>query len=129
MQAIEKRRKRLGLSLRRAGALASMSEARWRQLENGFRLERGIHVPQPATDHMLAHMARAVGFTAGELRDAGYPDAAVILEDLNADEAGRSAAELQDAAVAAAAIGHLSQRDRDRVTAWFAEDLRRLRDE
>lgn len=71
MEIIQARRTKLGLSLRRAAALAGISEARWRQLENGSRDIRGIWVEEEAPDRTLARMAYAVGALPEELTQKG----------------------------------------------------------
>ena len=70
------------LSIAAAARLADMSDTRWRQLESGYRLFHGRYEPETAPAQTLAAMARAVGVTPAELRDAGRPDAAGELEAL-----------------------------------------------
>ena len=67
------------LSRRAAAARAGISEARWRQLEDGYRTFRGQQFAEVAPAPILARMARAVGVTPAELEDAARPDAAAEL--------------------------------------------------
>ena len=129
MQLIEQRRKRLGYSFKTAGRLAGMSDSRWRQLETGSRPFKGVTVQETANDHALARMAHAVRVTPGELREAGHAEAAEILADLAALQAQGGAEDARNAAVAAAAVPGLTDRQRGALEAEITESLRRLRDE
>jgi len=127
MQLIQKRRKQ---SIRQAAASAGISEARWRQLESGSRSTPLGYAPEPAPPATLARMALAVGVTPAELRDDGYPEAAVILEELAAEHAAQADADEAAAAEGARAAGEargLSARQRAALAAMIAEDLRALR--
>ena len=131
MQLIEQRRDRLGMSKRAAAALAVISEARWRQLENGYREIRGVPVTEEAPDQTLARMALAVRLAPEDIEPFS-PRAALMLADLMAE---RNASSQQDADEAARMVGALpanrmlSSRDRARLEAEIAEALRRLREE
>lgn len=70
------------ISMSEAARRAHMSDTRWRQLENGYRLMLGKPVRESAPAQTLAAMAQAVGVTPDELREAGRPDAAGELEAL-----------------------------------------------
>src|SRR5215469_1981815 len=73
--------RRAGLSAREAARRAGLSEGRWRQISGGYQVvSPGIyaHVRGPAAT--LAKMASAAGVTAAELRAAGRPDAADVLD-------------------------------------------------
>ena len=67
-----------------AARRAGISDTRWSQLENGYRMNRGHAEPEWAPADTLAAMARAVGVTAGQLADAGRQDAAGELDALPA---------------------------------------------
>lgn len=128
MQLIEQRRGRL--SIRKAAAAAGISEARWRQLEGGFRNTTIGYAPEDAPDGTLARMALAVGVIPGELRAAGRPEAAALLEKYAADAAAEAEA-IEEAATAgaraAAELRGLSARQRAALEAMIADDLRALR--
>lgn len=69
------------LSIRKLAELAGISDARWRQIENGYSTPRkDIHVPVTAPAETLARMAQVADVTPGELRKADREDAAKILE-------------------------------------------------
>lgn len=69
------------LSVRAAADMAGMSDARWRQIAKGFKYEAGgIRVPAHAPATTLARMAKVVGATPEQLREAGRDDAAAELE-------------------------------------------------
>lgn len=58
-----------------------MSDSRWRQIIKGYRQEtKDVRVPVRAPADTLARMARAVGATAEQLREAGRSDAADELD-------------------------------------------------
>jgi transcriptional regulator with XRE-family HTH domain len=127
MKLIQERRKK---SIRQAASDAGISEARWRQLESGARSTPLGLAPETAPDGTLARMAHAVGVTPAELRDAGHPEAAAILEAHAAEQAAISEAdeEAADAAARAAAeVRGLNARQRAALTAMITDDLRALR--
>src|SRR5580698_9219698 len=76
----EMREKPPHMSMSEAARRAELSLTRWRQLENGFRPFKGTNYPEVAPAQTLAKMARVVGATPEQLRDAGRPDAAGELE-------------------------------------------------
>jgi transcriptional regulator with XRE-family HTH domain len=63
-----------------------LSESRWRQLENGYRVTAAGREPQTAPAETLARMAQVVGVTPAELESRGRGDAARILGVLLAQE-------------------------------------------
>lgn len=107
-EALDKARTRAGLSAREAADRAGMSEARWRQIVNGYQpAGRGQTITVHAPDATLARMAAAVNLPAQALRTAGRDRAADTLEDLlqpitpaEAASASESAARLLDADMA-----------------------------
>lgn len=131
MQLIRERREQHPkLSIRKAADAAGISEARWRQLESGSRSTPLGYAAETAPDSPLARMAHAVGVTPAELREAGHPEAAAILEGYAAElaavaEADEEAADV--AARAAAEVRGLTARQRAALTAMIADDLRALR--
>jgi hypothetical protein len=78
---------RRNMSARAAAPQADMSEARWRQIVNGYQRVAGQELPVTAPAATLARMARAVGVTPEELENTGRSDAAHILRDLNTEAA------------------------------------------
>lgn len=130
MDLIAERRRKRNLSLRRAGDLAGISEARWRQLESGFRPTKIGPAPERAPDRTLARMAAAVGVTPAELRDAGHADAAVLLADYLAERESQDEQYAQDAKRMVAESGgrHLSARERALLEAKVADALREVLD-
>lgn len=130
MRLIEERRDRLGMSKRTAAALADMSEARWRQLEAGYRTFRGVLVTEEAPEPTLARMALAVRLTPDELRP--YSEhAAEVLAVLDADRAKNSMRDADDAARMLDALdgSKLTGRQRAALELRIAEELRRVRGE
>ena len=131
MQLIGQRRERLGMSKRAAAALASISEARWRQLENGYREIRGVPVTEEAPDPTLARMALAVRLTPHDVEPFS-PRAALMLADLITERETAGQQDADDAArmVEAVAVNRrLSSRERARLETEIAEALRRLGEE
>ena len=70
------------LSQRKAADRAGISDSRWRQLVMGFQAIRGQVVEDDGPADTLARMAQVVGVCPEQLRAAGRPDAADILERL-----------------------------------------------
>lgn len=69
------------LSIRAAADAAGISDARWRQIAKGHnQASKDVRVPARAPADTLARMARVVGATAQQLREAGRGDAADELE-------------------------------------------------
>jgi Helix-turn-helix domain len=129
MQLIGQRRDRLGMSKRAAASLAGISEARWRQLENGYREIRGIPVTEDAPDPTLARMALAVRATPADIK-AFSAHAAQILEGILAEMEAGSQQDADDAARMVDALDgrKLTGRQRVLLETEIAESLRRLRD-
>ena len=65
-----------------AAKAAGISPARWSQVETGYETRLGIVKPVRAPGGTLAHMANAVGVTAERLEEAGRPDAAAVLREI-----------------------------------------------
>lgn len=130
MDLIAEHRRKRNLSLRRAGDLAGISEARWRQLENGFRPTKIGPAPEQARTRTLARMAEAVGMTADELAGAGYPGAAELLAEHLAERAEREERYAADAARMVAESGgrHLTARQRAALEEKVADALREVLD-
>ena len=79
--------KRSRLSIRKAAELAGMSDARWRQIVNGYQIvSGGLRIPVRGPAETLARMAQAVGVTAEQLEEAGREDAAEELRALSPPE-------------------------------------------
>lgn len=77
-----------GLSLEDAARLTliRLGGARWRQLERGYETK---DKPVVAPARTLAHMAHVVGLGSDRLAAAGREDAAEILREIEAQEAGQ----------------------------------------
>lgn len=118
------------MSKRTAAAQAApLSEGRWRQLESGGRAIRGMWIPEPAPDPVLARMAFAVRLAPEDIRPFSER-AAQILTDMVAE---RDAARSRDAGDAARMVDSLDGREmtvrqRAVLEADVTEALRRLRD-
>lgn len=70
-------------SVKQAAKLAGISDTRWRQIEQGYRMHRGrVEADTAAPAPILARMALTVGVTPAELEQAGRPDAAAELAAL-----------------------------------------------
>lgn len=68
------------LSARQAATKAGMSDARWRQIVNGYQSAgAGQTVEVRGPDETIARMAHVVGVTPEQLREAGRPEAADLL--------------------------------------------------
>lgn len=68
------------ISMRSAAELAGLSEARWRQIENGYRVAaKDLRVPVVAPDETIAQMAECLAGEPDELRAIGYERAADLL--------------------------------------------------
>jgi hypothetical protein len=68
------------MSIKKAARAADISDTRWRQIEQGFRMHRGKpEAEPPAPAPILARMARAVEVTPAELESVGRGDAAAEL--------------------------------------------------
>jgi transcriptional regulator with XRE-family HTH domain len=131
MQLIEQRRERLGMSKRTAAARASISEGRWRQLENGGREIRGTWISEEAPDPTLAHMALAVRLQPDDIRPYSQM-AASQLADLMAEQNASSRRDADDAARMLGALDgrrRLNDRTRTALAAEIAQILHHLEDE
>jgi|ERR1700722_1663730 len=72
---------RHGLSAREAARRAGLSEGRWRQITGGYQVvSPGVYAQVHGPAATLARMAGAAGVTAAQLRAAGRPDAADVLD-------------------------------------------------
>lgn len=77
---IERAAKMKGISARQAAKDASLSDARWRQIVNGYAsVGPGQAAPVEGPPETVARMAHVVGVTADQLRAAGRGDAADLL--------------------------------------------------
>lgn len=75
--------KRSRLSGRRAAELAGMSEGRWRQIVSGYiSISKGVYAPVEGPAETVAKMAKVVGVTPEQLKEAGRADAAEELREL-----------------------------------------------
>lgn len=69
-----------GISGRQAASEAGISDARWRQIVNGYMSAGGGQtVTVVGPDETIARMARVAGVTPNQLREAGRPEAADLL--------------------------------------------------
>lgn len=84
---IEKALRMKGVSARHAASEAGMSDARWRQIVSGYQSVSGQLVPVVGPDETIARMARVVGVTADQLRQAGRGEAADLLLTLSGMQA------------------------------------------
>ncbi|MGA5599544.1 helix-turn-helix domain-containing protein [Streptomyces griseoincarnatus] len=85
--------RRARLSAREAARRAGISETRWRQIANGYQdVGKGVRVPTTGPADTLARMAQVAGVTADQLRQAGRPDAADELAELESQAAPASTA-------------------------------------
>lgn len=74
---LESAAKMKGISARKGAREASLSDARWRQIVNGYAsVGAGQVVAVEGPPETVARMALAVGVTAEQLRGAGRADAA-----------------------------------------------------
>jgi transcriptional regulator with XRE-family HTH domain len=74
------RQKAPRISMSEAARRSGLSLTRWRQIENGFRPERGTRYREVGPAQTIAKMALAVGVTPAQLTEAGRADAAAELE-------------------------------------------------
>jgi helix-turn-helix protein len=65
-----------------AAKSAGVSVARWSQIETGYETRLGRYKPVRAPEGTLAHMAHAVGVGPERLEEAGRPDAAMVLREI-----------------------------------------------
>lgn len=80
-------REAAGMTIPHSARLASISTARWSQVEAGRENRNGIVRPVTAKAGTLARMARAVGISAERLeREGERPDAAEILREIERQE-------------------------------------------
>jgi len=71
-----------GMSVQDAATAAGISKARWSQVVGGHESRRGRTQPVVASDGLLARMAAAVGVDADRIEQAGRPDAAEVLREM-----------------------------------------------
>ena len=77
-------RGRRPLSQNKAAKAIGISPARWRQIENGYQtVGHGQQIAVEGPAETVARMARSVGVTSEQLRQAGREDAATALDALN----------------------------------------------
>ncbi|WP_233646741.1 helix-turn-helix domain-containing protein [Streptomyces sp. BSE6.1] len=75
--------RRARLSGRTAARRAGISDARWRQIINGYQSIGGQRIAvKRAPDETIARMAHAAGVTPDELRQTGRTEAADLLAEL-----------------------------------------------
>lgn len=86
MALIQRRREASKLSMRRAAAAARKSETWWRWKEAGYRPTSLGDAPEHADDEAVAVMARVARVTPDDLADAGRPEAARLLVELEHQE-------------------------------------------
>jgi transcriptional regulator with XRE-family HTH domain len=77
---IQSAMKRGRLSARKAAARVGLSEARWRQIMNGYQSVGGQKVPVFGPPETIARMAAAVGVTSDQLRAVAREDAAAEMD-------------------------------------------------
>lgn len=76
------------MSARKAADKAGMSDARWRQIVNGYASAgAGQVVEVRGPDDAIARMARVAGVSADQLREAGRPEAADLMLTLTGMQA------------------------------------------
>lgn len=74
-------------SVRKVASRIGISDARLRQIVNGYQpVGKGQRVEVIGTAGRLASIARELGIRADQLREAGRPDAASLLEALTGDK-------------------------------------------
>ena len=72
-----------GMSIRKASRLAGISYGRWRQITSGYQnVSPGSYARVHAPARTLARMAAAVDVEPEQLDNAGRPDAAAILREM-----------------------------------------------
>ncbi|WP_413808193.1 helix-turn-helix domain-containing protein [Streptomyces sp. OE57] len=82
---IEAARKRARLSIREAARRAGLSDARWRQIKDGYQSVSGEAIAVKGPPETLARMAQVVDVSAEELARVGRQDAAKALEEITPD--------------------------------------------
>lgn len=91
-QLIRVARDACGLSLAQAARIAGVNKDGWGYIERGYQNLGGRGVqPRLGSASMVARMAHAVGVTPGRLDEAGRPDAAEVLREIEhrGDPAGQ----------------------------------------
>jgi transcriptional regulator with XRE-family HTH domain len=129
MKLIRARRKQMRLSYIRAGKLAGISDTRWRQLEDGYRVVHGTTFAEEAPAATLARMAFAVSVLPPELAEAGRPDAAAELDILRAEAERLDGENRTQAARMVAASEGLTDRQKALLADAIAAELSNLRDQ
>lgn len=79
---IDAARRRARLTVREAAQRSGLSEARWRQITNGYQVVSGTKLAVKAPAETLARMALAMGLAPEQLARVGRPDAAEVLEEI-----------------------------------------------
>lgn len=81
-QLMQRARETAGYSKRQAAEKAGISEGRWRQLEDGWEVSRGVRQPVRTTPKTMAQIAHAMGIDESKLlRAAGFrPDQAAVAD-------------------------------------------------
>lgn len=133
MRLIRERRKQLHLSYARAAALMPerpISDTRWRQLENGYRVIRDVgRVPESAPPLTLAGMAYVVRVTAPQLNGLGQHEAADELIRLTAAYAREDGDAQAEARRMVADVSGLTKGQQDALISEIASTLRRVREQ
>lgn len=79
---IDAARRRARLTVRKAAQLSGLSEARWRQITNGYQVVSGTKLAVRAPAETVARMALAMDLTPDQLAKVGRPDAAEALKEI-----------------------------------------------
>lgn len=88
---IQRYQKAKGLSARKAAERAGMSDARWRQIVNGYQsVSKGMKAPVIAPAETLVKMAKVVGAPKNEFREAREDAYRIMLSEFVRDDALRS---------------------------------------
>jgi transcriptional regulator with XRE-family HTH domain len=75
-----------------AAIAAGMSKARWSQIENGYETRGDGFKEVRGRRDTIAHMANAVGVSPERLEEAGRPDAARVLREIQRNAPAEPAA-------------------------------------
>lgn len=78
-EIIERAREARGLSVRKAAAMAGVSDTWWRNVARGYELRRGVRVPIDASPNAIARMADVARLRPEDLEEA-HPQAAAELQ-------------------------------------------------
>src|SRR5437879_5473240 len=86
--------RRSGLSARQAAIKARISDGRWHQIVKGYQnVGAGEYARVRGPAETVARMADVVGVTPAQLIDAGRPDAAQALDEIQSREVPRDQTE------------------------------------